>query len=57
MAADSDSEGSLVKKMLFFLKTDLSTAFRMVPLSLESWKWLVNGCKKPKDWENNVFLQ
>ena len=34
-------------KPLFFSKTDLKSAFRVVPLKKSSWRWLLMKCEDP----------
>ena len=43
-------------KPLLFSKTDLSSAFRMVPLSPKVWRWLVMAAKDPKLGKTKYFF-
>ena len=41
---------------LFYGKTDISNAFRLVPLNRKSWKWCTMQCEDPETGETWMFL-
>ena len=43
-------------KVLFFSKTDLKSAFRVIPLRKNSWKWLLMKCEDPVTGEILFFI-
>ena len=44
------------ERPLYYGKTDLSNAFRILPLKKESWKWLMMKAKHPETNETKYFF-